>query len=663
MSKSGSKAAAFSSKDQRSVMQLFDKLRDEAKADSDAITEDSFSQESVLDIVDFTSAEPSSPAVGDRYINSTNGVSNVTEIAVYEGYVYQYALDSSNNGYWDSYSPKAGDTLRDIAEGRIKMYNGSSWEYYEGILDHDSLLNADSVVESVHVTQGSIDNMESVIETRVSIKVGSTSQVAAGSADITLANALAALAEGDGLYLLNGTHAMDSNVSTDLSAISIISQSQDAIINTDTYTLEITGEDCLIDIYVVNADNVTLNSIGNSFVNGSPKSYEYRASSESDQDEKLIKLIKRNMFTHAMSGSKDPTVEVLPVTGSTGALRFSGTVFDPIRNRIYGVPYQLDGSQYYLDCETEELGVAGTLSTGSTYAYKEGIYSHTLKKIILIPRSMGSNSTWHRIDCVTGAYESYAHGASVQSVGYLGGVYSPTQDRIYMSPANQGPQSTWHYIDCSDGSVVGYAHGTGISTYTAYSGGAYLPSLNRIYFAPYTQAAETTWHYVNCDTGAIVSYAHGQSFTYEIQAYHGAVYNPILNRVYFCPYQQEDYITYIDGSDGSVHAIEITASADEFDVHYEGGMTSPVDGRTYFTPYRNSDEDYWDYIDPITGERGQYATQYLTATEDESATGFCFDPIKNRMYLFSWEEDQTELKYLQFNQEVKVPSSALITLS
>jgi hypothetical protein len=120
---------------------------------------------------------------------------------------------------------------------------------------------------------------------------------------------------------------------------------------------------------------------------------------------------------------------------------------------------------------------------------------------------------------------AYAHGATVSGNSpYSGSVYSPSQNRIYFVPRTQGSQSVWHYINCDTGAVVPYTHGATASS-DAYASGVYSPSQNRIYFAPRGQGSETDWHYVNCDTGAIVAYTHGV-FVSGNSPYSGGVYSP-----------------------------------------------------------------------------------------------------------------------------------------
>ena len=77
------------------------------------------------------------------------------------------------------------------------------------------------------------------------------------------------------------------------------------------------------------------------------------------------------------------------------------------------------------------------------------------------------------------------------------------------------------------GSVVPYQHELATAVvHRAYHGGVYSPNQDRIYFVPYRQANESTWHYVDCATGSIVPYPHGLATAAVNGAYFGGVYSP-----------------------------------------------------------------------------------------------------------------------------------------
>ena len=223
---------------------------------------------------------------------------------------------------------------------------------------------------------------------------------------------------------------------------------------------------------------------------------------------------------------------------SVSANGYLGGTYSPKQNRIYFVPYgqaSTSATWHYLDCNTGlVVGYSALVINSSYYG---GVYSPTQNRIYFVPFGIGPTANWQYINCDTGAVVTYAHGfgTTIPSQAYTGGVYSPTQNRIYFIPRNARIITSWHYVDCDTGAIVAYAYGVSIPD--TYGGGCYSPLSNRIYMCPIGISSYATWHYIDCNTGAVVPYEHG--VTAVVNAYAGnAVYSPTQNRMYFTPYAQ-----------------------------------------------------------------------------------------------------------------------------
>jgi hypothetical protein len=110
-------------------------------------------------------------------------------------------------------------------------------------------------------------------------------------------------------------------------------------------------------------------------------------------------------------------------------------------------------------------------------------------------------------------------------------------------PYNQADEAgkNYHYVDCESGHVTEYIHTlTTLPVNLAYHGGVYSPTNNRIYFVPFIQANEAgkNYHYVDCDSGNIIEYIHALTTLPVDWAYAGGVYSPTNNRIYFVPRKQ-----------------------------------------------------------------------------------------------------------------------------
>jgi hypothetical protein len=343
-------------------------------------------------------------------------------------------------------------------------------------------------------------------------------------------------------------------------------------------------------------------------------------------------------------------------TDVTGASPYSGSIYSPSQNYIYFSPRD-QGAQdnwHYIDCDTGSV-VAYTNIFSTTIvnsAYHGGAYSPTQNYIYFSPRDQGPQDDWHYIDCDTGSVVAYdnIYSTTLVSGAYSGGVYSPVHNRIYFVPYGQSSETTWHYVNCDTGAVVAYTNGaTATATATdiafAYGGGSYSPVQNRIYFTPYKQSSETTWHYVDCKTGDIVPYTHGATITND--AYFGSVYSPVQNRIYFVPFEQsaETSWHYVDCNTGLV--VAYTHGADVVKWAYDGGVYSPTQNRIYFTPHRQGDETTWHYVDCDDGSVVAY-THVPTAVPGASYNGGSYSPTENRIYFVPRAQgDETTWHYLK----------------
>ena len=79
-------------------------------------------QDSVKDELDFTSAEPSGPTLGDRYKNTGTGTSSETSQSVTANYLYEWNATS-----WTPIAPSEGACCMVEDRNMLIGYNGSSW--------------------------------------------------------------------------------------------------------------------------------------------------------------------------------------------------------------------------------------------------------------------------------------------------------------------------------------------------------------------------------------------------------------------------------------------------------------------------------------------------------------------------------------------------------
>lgn len=105
--------------------------------------------DSVIDEVDFTTAEPGSPTVGARYINTVTGTSSGTAQGVTANDIEEW-----NGVDWTEITPTEGTAtwVEDI--NAVKVFNGSAWVTFGSSVDHANLSNLQggSATERYHLT-------------------------------------------------------------------------------------------------------------------------------------------------------------------------------------------------------------------------------------------------------------------------------------------------------------------------------------------------------------------------------------------------------------------------------------------------------------------------------------------------------------------------------
>ncbi|MHC4981550.1 MAG: DUF2793 domain-containing protein [Planctomycetota bacterium] len=79
-------------------------------------------QESVADELDFTTSEPGSPSIGDRYLNTATGTSSGTGQSVTADYIYEW-----NGTNWTDVTPTEGACCLVEDRDMLIAYNGSAW--------------------------------------------------------------------------------------------------------------------------------------------------------------------------------------------------------------------------------------------------------------------------------------------------------------------------------------------------------------------------------------------------------------------------------------------------------------------------------------------------------------------------------------------------------
>jgi hypothetical protein len=107
-------------------------------------------KEAVINEVDFTTAEPGSPSLGDRYINTVTGTSSGTAQSVTKDYIYEW-----NSIDWTELATEEGDACYVDAQVTFKVYNGSSWITLNSI---QSFLGLNDTFSAYTVANGILAN-------------------------------------------------------------------------------------------------------------------------------------------------------------------------------------------------------------------------------------------------------------------------------------------------------------------------------------------------------------------------------------------------------------------------------------------------------------------------------------------------------------------------
>jgi len=103
----------------------------------------------VIDQIDFTTSEPGSPTVGDRYINTVTGTSSGTAQSVTADHIYTW-----NGASWTDYSPSTSDACLVINTGDQVTYDGSDWIVISQGVVHNTLsgLQGGTSAQYYHLT-------------------------------------------------------------------------------------------------------------------------------------------------------------------------------------------------------------------------------------------------------------------------------------------------------------------------------------------------------------------------------------------------------------------------------------------------------------------------------------------------------------------------------
>ncbi len=150
-------------------------------------------QPSVLNILDFTAAEPGGPGVGDRYINTGTGASSVTAQAVTADRIYEW-----NGVDWDEFIPTEGTAALDENTNDLMGYDGAAWLNLGSFADIKDLTDGGNA-DALHIHNIIIDvtpQLGGNLDTN-GFKIGT-----AGNADLCLC------AHGTGALLLGAPGAL-----------------------------------------------------------------------------------------------------------------------------------------------------------------------------------------------------------------------------------------------------------------------------------------------------------------------------------------------------------------------------------------------------------------------------------------------------------------------
>ncbi len=107
-------------------------------------------QESVIGFLDFTISEPASPSTGDRYINTTTGLSSETSQLVTANNIYEW-----NGSNWTESVTNEGFATWVENEDVVYVFNGSAWVKFGTTVTHNNTSGKQggTTGEYYHLTQ------------------------------------------------------------------------------------------------------------------------------------------------------------------------------------------------------------------------------------------------------------------------------------------------------------------------------------------------------------------------------------------------------------------------------------------------------------------------------------------------------------------------------
>lgn len=123
-------------------------------------------QEPIINQIDFTTAEPGSPTLGDRYINTVTGTSSGTAQSVVIDHIYEW-----NGVDWTDLTPSEGWATWDENLNAYFVYNGSAWVKFGAVITHNNLAGlqgGNGSTEYYHMTAAE-DTWIGAAETKISV--------------------------------------------------------------------------------------------------------------------------------------------------------------------------------------------------------------------------------------------------------------------------------------------------------------------------------------------------------------------------------------------------------------------------------------------------------------------------------------------------------------
>ena len=110
---------------------------------------DTIWQDKVNSETNFTTSEPASPTIHDRYINTTTGTSSVTSQSVTADYIYEWG-----GSRWDETAAEEGMMTYIDDTNLYESFDGTTWSDTGGFVNHNSTLNKQggTATEYYHLT-------------------------------------------------------------------------------------------------------------------------------------------------------------------------------------------------------------------------------------------------------------------------------------------------------------------------------------------------------------------------------------------------------------------------------------------------------------------------------------------------------------------------------